>query len=108
MGMFVLVYTINRAGQVRLAMLILLIGGTISTIIGAIIAERPLPMLFFLGLIVVVAAAFGRPLTPIIWAAALSSVPFIVNLGVYSTLVAPTALIVLPDGRWLPSIFTQE
>ena len=49
-----------------------------------------------------------RPLTPIIWAAALSIVPFILNLGVYGTLAAPTVLIVLPDGRWLPSIFTQE
>ncbi len=108
MTVFVLVYSINRAGRVRFAMLILLIGGTCSTVIGAMIAERPIPMMFFLGLIVVVAAAFGRPLTPIIWAAALSTVPFVLNLGVYGTLTAPTASIVLPDGRWLPSIFSQE
>jgi PAS domain S-box-containing protein len=108
MTMFVLVYAINRTGRVQLAMLILLIGGTCSTVIGAVISERPIPMMFFLGLIVVIAAAFGRPLTPIIWAAALSSVPFILNLSVYGTLTASTELIVLPDGRMLPSIFTQE
>ncbi len=105
---FVLVYAINRSGRVRPAMIILLIGGTCSTVIGAIIAARPIPMLFFLGLIVVVAAAFGRPLTPILWAAALSIVPFILNLGVYGVLVAPTTPIMLSDGSWLPSIFSQE
>ncbi|MEO7912257.1 MAG: PAS domain S-box protein, partial [Roseiflexaceae bacterium] len=108
MTMFVLVYAINRAGYVRLAMLILLIGGTCSTVIGAMISERPIPMMFFLGLIVVIAAAFGRPLTPIIWAAVLSTVPLILNLSVYGTLTASTELIVLPDGHLLPSIFTQE
>ena len=76
--------------------------------LGAIIAQRPIPMLFFLGLIVVIAAAFGRPLTPIIWAAALSTAPLILNLGVYGAFVAPAAPIVLPDGLWLPSILTQE
>jgi PAS domain S-box-containing protein len=105
---FVVVYAINRAGHVQIAMLVLLLGGTASTVIGAMITVRPIPMLFFLGLIVVVAAAFGRPLTPIIWAAALSVVPLILNIGVYGTLMAPTAPLVQPDGSWLPSIFTQE
>ena len=108
LGVFVLVYTINRSGRVRQAMVILLSGGSIITISGASIAERPIPTLFFLGVIVVVAAAFGRPLTPIIWAAGLSIVPFILNLGVYGTLTASTELIALPDGHMLPSIFTQE
>src|SRR5262245_6226044 len=108
LAVFVLVYAINRSGRVQSAMVILLSGGTGITISGAIIAERPIPTLFFLGTIVVVAAAFGRPLTPIIWAAGLSIVPLIVNRGVDGTLAAPTALIVLSDGRWLPSIFTQE
>ncbi len=108
MTVFVLVYAINRTGRVQLAMRILLIGGTSSTVIGSIISERPIPMMFYLGLVVVIAAAFGRPLTPIIWAAALSTVPFIVNLSVYGTLTAPNELIVLSDGHWLPSIFTQE
>jgi two-component system, cell cycle sensor histidine kinase and response regulator CckA len=103
-----LVYAINRAGRVRLAMLILLIGGTCSTVVGAIISERPIPMLFFLGLIVAVAAAFGRPRTPIIWAVALSTVPLILNVSVYGTLTAPDQLIQMPDGYVLPSILTQE
>jgi PAS domain S-box-containing protein len=103
-----LVYAINRDGRVRLAMSILLVGGTFATISGSILAQRPIPTLFFLGLIVVIAAAFGRPRTPIIWAAALSVVPFIVNVGVYGSLLAPTTQIALPNGRWLPSIFSQE
>jgi PAS domain S-box-containing protein len=108
MTVFVLVYAINRTGRVQLAMLILLIGGTSSTVIGSILSERPIPMMFYLGLVVVIAAAFGRPFTPIIWAAALSTIPFILNLGVYGTLTAPHELIMLSDGRTLPSIFTQE
>ena len=108
MAIFVLVYTINRAGHVRLAMIILLIGGTCATISGAMITQRPIPMLFFLGLIVVVAAAFGRPLTPIVWASVLSAVPFLLNVGVYGTLLAPATPITLPDGDMLPSLLTQE
>jgi PAS domain S-box-containing protein len=103
-----LVYAINRSGRVQLAMSILLIGGTCSTIIGAVIAQRPIPMLFFIGVIVVVAAAFGRPRTPIIWAAVLSLVPLILNLSVFGSLVAPMVALVQPDGGALPSIFTQE
>ena len=45
---FVLVYAINRSGRVQFAMIILLIGGTCVTMIGALIAQRPIPMLFFL------------------------------------------------------------
>src|SRR4051794_15208905 len=67
LAVFVLVYAINRAGRVRLATLILLIGGTVSSVLGTMIAERPVPMVFFLGLIVVVAATFGRTFTPIAW-----------------------------------------
>jgi two-component system cell cycle sensor histidine kinase/response regulator CckA len=104
----VLVYAVNRSGKVRQAMVILLIGGTIITIIGAIIAQRPIPTLFFLGLIVVVAAAFGRPLTPILWAAALSFTPFIINTSIYGSPLAPITPILTPGGHLLPSIFTQE
>jgi PAS domain S-box-containing protein len=108
MATFLVTYLINRSGRVWLAMLILLSGGTCSTIIGTIAAQRPIPMLFFLGLIVMVAAAFGRPRTPIIWATVLSAVPVVLNLGVYGTPTAPNTPIPLPDGAWLPSIATQE
>jgi PAS domain S-box-containing protein len=105
---FFVVYFINRSGRVRLATNILMLVGTLITISGAIVAARPIPTLFFLGLIVVVAAAFGRPQTPLLWALGLSGVPVVINLAVYGAPFAPSAQVQLPDGRVLPSIASQE
>src|SRR5262245_40302941 len=51
--LFLAVYAINRGGRVRLAVMILLAGGTAVTIVSAIITGRPVPVIFFLGLVVV-------------------------------------------------------
>jgi len=83
MVVFILVYAINRGGRVQLAATILIIAGGCITVSGAIVAQRPIPTLFFLGIIVVVAAAFGRPIAPLGWAAALSLTSFIINAAVY-------------------------
>jgi two-component system cell cycle sensor histidine kinase/response regulator CckA len=108
MVVFILVYAINRGGRVQLAATILIIAGGCITVSGAIVAQRPIPTLFFLGIIVVVAAAFGRPIAPLGWAAALSLTPFIINAAVYGSLLASTVPIVTPDGLIQPSIFSQE
>src|SRR3954468_12802800 len=42
LGTFMLVFAINRSGRVRSAVVILLTGGTIITISGAIISQRPI------------------------------------------------------------------
>ena len=103
-----LVYAINRTGRVQLAIKILMAGGTTILVGGAIANARPIPSLYFLGLIVVVAAAFGRPLTPLAWAAAFSPTPLLINAVVYGSALAPTQAITLPDGRIIPSILSQE
>jgi PAS domain S-box-containing protein len=108
LGLFVLVYAVNRSGHVRLAVKLLLWGGIIAVINNAVIVGTPLPSIYFLGLVVVLAAAFGGPYAPLIWAATISLVPFTVNLLIYGTLLAPTTTIVLPDGARLPSILVQE
>jgi PAS domain S-box-containing protein len=106
--LFVLVYVINRSGRVRLAVLLLLGGGILSVINIAASIRTPIPAIYYLGLVVVIAAAFGRPNAPLAWATTISFVPFIINVLIYGTLLAPTATIVLPDGAKLPSILVQE
>jgi PAS domain S-box-containing protein len=102
-----LVFAINRSGRVRLALSILLIGGTLTITSSALVAQQPIPTIFFLGLMVMV-AAFGSPRAPLIWAAALSCIPFILNILLYGNLLAPTVPIAMPNGLPLPSIFLQE
>jgi PAS domain S-box-containing protein len=106
--LFALVYAINRSGRVRLAVLLLLTGGILSVINVAIGARTPVPAIYYLGLVVVIAAAFGGPYDPLVWAAAISFVPLVINLLIYGTPLAPTTTIVLPDGAKLPSILVQE
>jgi PAS domain S-box-containing protein len=106
--LFVLVYAINRSGHVRLAVALLLGGGIISAINTAFRVGTPIPSMYFLGMVVVIAAAFGRSNAPLLWAAVISFVPFIINLLIYGTLSAPTTAITLPDGARLPSILVQE
>jgi two-component system cell cycle sensor histidine kinase/response regulator CckA len=108
LGLFGLVYAINRGGRVRAAVLLLLIGGLLVTISGAVVVGTPVPSVYFLGLTIVVAVSFGPPITPLLWAAALSAVPFVINVLLYGSPAAPTALIALPGRATMPSIFTQE
>jgi two-component system, cell cycle sensor histidine kinase and response regulator CckA len=102
-----LVFAVNRSGRVRLALSILLIGGTCAIVSGAIVAQQPTPTVFFLEMIVMV-AALGSPRAPLIWAAALSCIPFILNLLLYGGLLAPAVPIPMPSGLPMPSIFLQE
>lgn len=106
--LFVLVYAVNRSGRVRLAVALLLGGGIISAINTAFRVGTPIPSMYFLGLVVVIAAAFGRPNAPLVWAAVISFVPFVINVLIYGSLLAPTATIISPDSTKLPSIFVQE
>jgi two-component system, cell cycle sensor histidine kinase and response regulator CckA len=102
------VYAINRSGRVRLAVAILQIGAVLLIISGAVAGRAPLPALVFLNLIVVTAAAFGRPLAPLLWAAALTGVPFVVNLFLYGSPLTPNEPIALPNGAVMPSILALE
>src|SRR5262245_25235309 len=86
LGLFGVVYAVNRSGRVRVAASVLLVGGILVTVKGAVLVGRPVPIIYFLGLVVVVAAAFGRPYTPLIWAVVLSCQPFVINLLLYHSL----------------------
>jgi two-component system, cell cycle sensor histidine kinase and response regulator CckA len=103
-----LVFAINRSGRLHTAVAIMLVGGLLSTINGALVVKSPVPTVYFLGLIVVVAAAFGPPQAPLLWATALSGVPFVINLLLYRSPLPPTAVILLPDGATMPSLLAQE
>jgi two-component system cell cycle sensor histidine kinase/response regulator CckA len=108
LGLFGLVYAINRSGHVRAAVSLLLVGGVLVTTNGAVVVGSPVPTVYFLGLTIVVAAAFGPPHTPLLWATALTGLPFVINMLLYDSPVAPAALIPLPDGATMPSLFAQE
>ena len=108
LALFTLVYAINRSGRVRLALAILLFGGILAVINAAVSAGTPIPSIYYLGMIVVLAAAFGRPNDPLIWASAISLVPIVINLLIYGTPLAPAATIALPEGSTLPSLLVQE
>src|SRR5262245_56265836 len=85
LGLFGLVYAINRSGRVQAAVSLLLIGGLLVTMNGAIVAGTPVPSVYFLGLTIVVAAAFGSPYAPLLWATSLSGVPFAINVLLYGS-----------------------
>ncbi len=102
-----LAFAVNRSGRVHLALSILLIGGTCTIASGMIVAQQTTPTIFFLGLIVVI-AALGSPRAPLIWAAVLSCIPFILNVLLYGGLLAPAVSIPMPSGLPMPSIFLQE
>src|SRR6266542_2798528 len=78
LGLFGLVYAINRSGHVRAAVSLLLVGGVLVTTNGAVVVGSPVPTVYFLGLAIVVAAAFGPPHTPLLWATALTGLPFVI------------------------------
>src|SRR5690349_7418662 len=106
--MYAAVYAINRSGRVRLAITVFLFNLVAAPIIFALVAQSPVPAVFFFPLPVVVATAFGRPRSPVIWAVGLTIASFALNLILYHSLLAPTQLIQIPGGQALASFFTLE
>ncbi len=68
----------------------------------------PLPAIFFPCLVVVIAAAFGNPRAPLIWAAIATAIPFVINLALYQSIVPPDGPIVLSDGTNAPPLLALE
>ncbi|MEO7913089.1 MAG: STAS domain-containing protein [Roseiflexaceae bacterium] len=106
--LFLVVYLINRSGRLAFAILLLLIGFCMLQISGAIAAGSPIPAIFFPGLIVVIAAAFGGPRTPLIWAVIVSVLPFVINIVLYGSIVPPSDPIILPRGVSAPPLLALE
>jgi len=101
-------YAINRTGRVGLAVHIMLAGNVLVILASALINRTAIPAVFFMGLLVVIAGAFGQPRTPLLWAAVLTGVPFLINLLLYGSLIAPTAPLTTPDGFTMQPIWRLE
>jgi hypothetical protein len=101
-------YAINRTGRVGLAVQVFLAGNILVILASALINRTAIPAVFFMGLLVVTAGAFGRPRTPLVWAAGLTGVPFLINALLYGSLVAPLVSFTTPDAFTMPSIWRLE
>ena len=101
-------YLINRTGRVGLAVTMFLAGQVLVFFASALINRTPIPGLFFMGVLVVIAGAFGRPRTPLLWAAGLTVAPFLINLLLYGAPVAPMATLTTPEGFTMQSIWRLE
>ena len=93
------VYAINRSGRVLLAVRIFLAGATLLLIGSAIVSRAPTPALYFYSVLVITAAAFGRPRDPLLWAGAFTGTPFVLNQVLYGSPLALTTA---------PGVFTTE
>lgn len=99
---------VNRSGRVREAIWLFLAILSITPLALALIAGTPVPPVFFVGLVVAAAGAFGRPRDALLWATALTPLPLLINLLLYRSPLAPSAAIALPGGGVLPSLFALE
>ncbi|HEU5099915.1 MAG TPA: STAS domain-containing protein [Roseiflexaceae bacterium] len=106
--LFLTLYLINRSGQLALALTLLLAGFALIPIGASVSLGTPFPQIFFPCLVVVIAAAFGSPRAPLIWAAIASLLPFIINLVLYGAVLPPAGPIVLPDGAQALPILVME
>jgi len=106
--LFLVVYLINRSGRLALATTVLLAGFCLLQFNGALATGAPIPAIFFPCVVVVIAAAFGSPRAPLIWAAIVSALPFIINLALYRSIVPPPGPIMLPNGVSVPPMLALE
>jgi anti-anti-sigma regulatory factor len=101
---FAVIFLINRSGRLEIAATLFLAGLTILPVGASVLIGTPIPQIFFPCLVVVTAAAFGSPRAPLIWAAIVTLIPFVINLALYGSLAPPPGPIVLPDGASGPPI----
>ena len=101
-------YIINRTGRVGLAVHVLLAGNLLVILASALINRTAIPAVFFMGLLVVIAGAFGQPRTPLLWAAVLTGVPFLINVLLYGAPIAPSVDLTTPEGFTMLSIWRLE
>ncbi len=106
--LFVVIYFINRSGRLQLAVTIVLAGLTLLPLNASLLLGEPLPQIFFGALMIVVAAAFGNPRAPLIWAALATPVPFLINMVLYGSLVPPAGPVMMPNGVSAPPLLAME
>src|SRR5439155_20413790 len=101
-------HVINRIGRVGLAVHIMLVGNVFVILASALINRTAIPEVFFMGLLVVVAGAFGQPRTPLLWAVVLTGVPFLINVLLYGSPIAPATPVTTPEGFTMQPIWRLE
>jgi anti-anti-sigma regulatory factor len=57
---------------------------------------------------VVIAAAFGSPRAPLIWAAIATAIPFVINLFLYGSIIPPAGPITLPGNISAPPLLAID
>jgi anti-anti-sigma regulatory factor len=102
------VYVVNRSGRFRLAIAIVLATFSVLPISASVLLGEPFPQIFFPCLIVVIAAAFGSPRAPLIWAGIASAIPLVINLVLYGSPLPPLGPLTLPDGATTPPLLAIE
>ncbi len=106
--LFLVVYLVNRSGQMTIATTVLLVGFCLLQFNGALATGAPLPAILFPCVVVVIAAAFGSPRAPLSWAVVVSALPFAMNLALYRSIVPPAGPIILPGGVSAPPMLVLE
>jgi anti-anti-sigma regulatory factor len=106
--LFLVVYLVNRSGRLALATTLLLAGFCLLQTNAGVASGSPIPAIFFPCLVVVIAAAFGSPRAPLVWAAVVTTIPFVINLALYQSIVPPEGAIVLPDGALAPPLLALD
>jgi anti-anti-sigma regulatory factor len=102
--LFLAIYAINRSGQLTLGVNIVLAGLSILPISASAFIGTPIPQIFFPCLTVVIAAAFGRPRSALIWAAIASLIPWLANLALFGSPLPPAGPVMLPNGAAAPPL----
>ncbi|HET9222986.1 MAG TPA: STAS domain-containing protein [Roseiflexaceae bacterium] len=102
--LFLVIYAINRSGRLALAINIMLASLSVLPISASFVIGSPIPQIFFPCLIVVIAAAFGRPHSTLIWAAIVSLIPWLANLALFGSPLPPAGPVMLPNGAAAPPL----
>jgi anti-anti-sigma regulatory factor len=102
--LFLVIYAINRSGRLALAVNTVLAVFSILPISASVFLGTPIPQIFFPCLTVVIAAAFGRPRSALIWAAIASLIPWLANLALFGSPLPPTGPVMLPNGVAAPPL----
>jgi anti-anti-sigma regulatory factor len=105
---FLGVFFINRSGRLTVALTIMLVVFSVLPIVSSVILGSPIPTIFFACAAIVIAAAFGSPHAPLVWAGVATAVPWITNIVMYGAPLPPAGPVTLPNGAIGPPILVME
>ena len=107
-GFLGIVYLLNRRGNVALATTFLLSSLAAADIIFILIDKTLTPQLYILIPLIVIAAAFGTPRSPLYWALGFTPLPFLMSAVINGSLFAPNKIYRNASGLANGSLFSQQ